>query len=117
MPEFPSCFEPAAVYLAVALTRNVKQRELVAPELVIRRLAELGWFTAYSLRPGCTQGLGWLNFSAARFLGISGIACFDAGNGTTRSTDVGQFAEKVFHHQLAGGSNGTCVSREAFRGA
>ncbi len=108
-PEFPSVFEPAALYLAVALTGKQKQRELVAPELVIKRLAELGWLRATSIRPGCIQGVGWLDFSTARFLGISGIACFDKpGNGSTRRSDVGSFAEKVFAHQLPDSSQPRC---------
>ena len=99
-PDLPSAYEPAALYLALALTARQKSCELIAPELVLKRLAELGWLRAVAVRPGCAQGLGWLDFSSARFCG-TGIACFDApGGGSSRHSDVRNFSERVFACQL-----------------
>lgn len=99
-PNLPSAYEPAALYLALALTARQKSSELIAPELVLKRLAELGWLRAVAVRPGCAQGLGWLDFSGARFQ-VTGIACFDApGGGSSRQSDVRSFADRVFACQL-----------------
>ncbi len=92
-PAYPAALEPAALYLAIAYTEGSKA--IVAPDPIIDRLRELGWFRAVRPRASPAYGVGWMDCCAAAWLDLELIR---------RAVDADQaerFVREVLALQLA----------------
>ncbi len=93
VPALPDVYEPAALYLAVAYT--TRAQVIAAPDQVLDRLRDLGWFGAVRPRVSPAYGPGMLDCCGIAWLDLELIKrCIKKDQGE-------QFVHEVLALQLA----------------